>query len=48
VNTQQRFKRTDVLIRLFQTSISQSPLGGFCNTIAGEAVVSQTSAEDRV
>src|SRR5262249_54009447 len=33
VNTQQRFKRTDVLIRLFQTSISQSPLGDFCNTI---------------
>src|SRR5262245_21463731 len=37
VNTQQRFKRTDVLIRLFQTSISQSPLGDFCNTIPSEA-----------
>src|SRR5262245_35540919 len=33
VNTQQRFKRTDVLIRLFQISISQRPLGDFCNTI---------------
>src|SRR5215475_3852574 len=47
-NTQQRFKRTGAPIRLFQISISQSPLGDFCNTIGGEAVVSQTSAEVRV
>src|SRR5262245_19885080 len=45
VNTQQRFKRTDVLIRLFQISISQSPFGDFCNTIEGKAVVSQTLGE---
>jgi len=33
VNTQQRFKRTGMPIRLFQISISQSPLGDFRNTI---------------
>jgi hypothetical protein len=42
VNTQQRFKRTDVPIRSFQISISQSPLGDFCNTIHAEADISKT------
>src|SRR5262245_33537447 len=32
-NAQQRFKRTGAPIRLLQISISQSPLGDFCNTI---------------
>jgi len=39
-NTQRRFrrfKRTGVPIRLFQISISQSPLGDFCNTIGPKA-----------
>jgi hypothetical protein len=39
VNTQQRFKRIDVPIRLFQISISQSPLGDFCNTIPFKAEI---------
>src|SRR5262249_25243608 len=32
-NTQQRFKEARTPIRLLQISISQSPLGDFCNTI---------------
>src|SRR5262249_10424425 len=34
-NTQQRFKRIGAPIRLFQISISQSPLGDFRNRIEG-------------
>ena len=37
VNTQQRFKRANIPIRLFQVSISQSLLGDFCNTIPPKA-----------
>jgi len=36
-NKQQRFKRIGVPIRLFQISISQSPLDDFCNTITPKA-----------
>jgi hypothetical protein len=39
-NAHQRFKRASLRIRLLQSSISQSPLGDFCNTIGHE----QTSA----
>src|SRR5262245_66121879 len=38
-STQQRFKRTGAPIQLFQISISQSPLGDFCNTIGQQATL---------
>jgi hypothetical protein len=42
-NAQQRFKRAPLRIRLLQNSISQSPLGDFCNTIGPSRHLAQCS-----